>query len=239
MPSPRLHAALCAVLLSLPVVVNPALADSPAEPHILTVTGHGEAKGVPDRATISTGVSTAARTAAAALSANAKAMSAVFAALKQAGIPEKNIQTSNFEVTPQYAEQKAGSSAAPRIVGYQVSNTVSVTVDGLDKLGATIDALVAAGSNQIDGPSFSIADPKPLQSEARTEAVKDAADKAQTLARAAGVSLGPIIAISEGLAPETIRPLARGLLVNAAPVTPIAAGEQSLSADVTITWEIH
>jgi len=227
-----------ALALAFVLAAPSVRADAPARPHVLTVTGHGEAMGVPDRALLSTGVTTAARTAAAALGANAKAMNAVFATLKHAGIPEKDIQTSDFNVTPQYAERKAGSDEAPRIVGYQVSNSVDVIVDGLDKLGPTIDALVAAGSNRIDGPTFTIADPKPLQAEARAEAVKDAISRAQTLAHAAGVALGPIVGIAEGSAPEPVEPRLRMAMAAPAP-TPIASGEQSLSADVTITWEIH
>src|SRR6185295_1120361 len=104
-------------------------------------------------------------------------------------IADKNIQTSNFSVSPQYSN-KPGQ--VQHIVGYQTSNTVTVLVDKLDKVGPTLDALVAAGSNQIDGPTFLIADPKPLLAKAREQAVKDALAKAQAYASAAGVTLGPI-----------------------------------------------
>jgi uncharacterized protein YggE len=228
---------MLALSLFLPVA---AWADEPSivVPHTLSVTGTGEVKAVPDRATLSTGVVTRAPTAAAALAANARAMNAAFDALKRAGIAEKNIQTSNFEVNPQYTADKPG--AAQHIVGYQVSDTVSVIVDGLDKLGPTIDALVAAGSNQIEGPTFSIADPKPLLAAAREEAVKDAFDRAKAYAHAAGVTLGAISSISDSGGETTVEPMARSMAVmggNAA--TPVAAGEQSLSAGVAITWEIH
>lgn len=228
----------------LPVVLllgcNAATADPTAQPRLLSVSGTGEARGVPDRALLSTGVVTQGRTAAAALTANARAMNAVFDALKRAGIPDKNIQTSSFSVSPQYAPDKPGQSGPQHVAGYEVSNTVSVTVDGMDKLGATIDALVAAGSNQIDGPSFTIADPKPLLAKAREEAVKDAFARAETLARAAGVTLGPIVSIAEGSAsaPEPLRP--RGLMaMDKLASTPVAAGEESLNAEVSISWEIH
>ena len=217
-----------------------ALADGapPQQQRLLSVNGTGEASAVPDRAQLSTGVVTRAGTAAAALAANARAMNAVFDALKRAGIAEKNIQTSNFQVSPQYSAEKPG--AAQRIVGYEVSNTVSVTVDGLDRLGPTIDALVAAGSNQIEGPTFSVADPKPLLAKAREAAMKDAVERAEAYARAAGVTLGPIVSISEGGGDTTIEPMGRPMnMLKAAAPTPVAAGEQSLTATVSVSWEIH
>jgi uncharacterized protein YggE len=116
---------------------------------------------------------------------------------------------------------------------------VSVTVVGLDKTGATIDALVAAGSNQIDGPSFSFSDPKPMLAEARTEAVKDATEKASAYARAAGVTLGPILSIADGGSFAPPEPMPRAMAFKAAAPTPIAAGEASVSASVSITWEIR
>ena len=217
-----------------------ALADGAPTQRLLTVSGSGEVKAAPDRAELSTGVVTRERSAAAALAGNARAMNAVFDTLKRAGIAEKDIQTSNFQVSPQYSAEKPGTNAPQRIVGYEVSDTVNVTVEGLDKLGPTIDALVAAGSNQIEGPSFSIADPKPLLAKAREEAVKDAVARAQAYASAAGVTLGPVISIYEGGGATTIQPMGRmmSMLKSDAP-TPIAAGEESVSATVSISWEIH
>jgi uncharacterized protein YggE len=205
---------------------------------VLTVSGSGEVKGAPDQAQLSTGVVTQAQTAAAALASNSRAMTSVFDTLKRAGIPEKNIQTSNFSVSPQYGSTKP--NGPQRITGYQVSNTVTVLVDRLDKVGPALDALVAAGSNQIDGPNFSIADPKPLLAKAREEAVKDATARAQTLASAAGVALGPIVSISEGGGYSPPQPMYRmAVTATAAPPPPVAAGEETVSASVSITWEIH
>jgi uncharacterized protein len=217
-----------------------ALADGAPVQRLLTVSGSGEVKAAPDRAELSTGVVTRERSAAAALAGNARAMHTVFDTLKRAGVPEKDIQTSSFQVSPQYSAEKPGTNAPRRIVGYEVSNTVNVTVEGLDKLGPTIDALVAAGSNQIDGPTFSIADPKPLLAKARDEAVKDAVARAEAYARAAGVTLGPIISIYEGGGEPTNRPVGRvaGMFKSVEP-TPIAAGEESIAASVSIGWEIH
>jgi hypothetical protein len=234
-----MRSSLCATVLVLLVIGGASAgAQTAPPPHVLTVSGAGEVKGVPDQAQLSTGVVTQAGTAAAALSANSRAMTSVFDTLKRAGIPEKNIRTSNFSVSPQYGSVKP--NGPQRIVGYQVSNTVTVLVDRLDKVGPALDALVAAGSNQIDGPNFSIADPKPLLAKAREEAVKDATARAQTLAAAAGVTLGPIVSISEGGGYVPPQPLYRMAMAPAnAPPPPVAAGEETVSAGVSITWEIH
>lgn len=223
---------------ALPILLLLATAaQADPAPRVLTVAGLGEARGVPDQAQLSTGVVTQGRNAATALAANARAMNAVFTALKGAGIAEKDIQTANVSVAPQYTDAKPGTPQ--RIAGYEVTDTVSVTVHGLDKLGATIDALVTAGSNQIDGPNFSIADPKPLLAQAREDAVKDATERAQAFAHAAGVTLGPILSINEGGSYAPPRPIDRMTAFADKASTPIAAGEQSVSAGVSITWEIR
>jgi uncharacterized protein YggE len=220
------------------IVCTAAGAQTAPPQRVLTVSGAGEVKGAPDQAQLSTGVVTQATTAAAALASNSRAMTSVFDTLKRAGIAEKNIQTSNFSVSPQYGSTRQGGPQ--RIIGYQVSNTVTVMVDKLDKVGPALDALVAAGSNQIDGPNFSIADPKPLLAKAREEAVKDATARAQTLAAAAGVTLGPIVSLSEGGGYAPPQPMYRMTMTAApAPPPPVAAGEETVSASVSITWEIH
>ncbi len=228
-----------AVLAAALLVSFQAGAQTAPAPRVLSVSGTGEVKATPDQAQLSTGVVTQAATAAVALAANSRAMNGVFDTLKRAGIAEKNIQTSNFSVSPQYGNPKPGG--APHITGYQVSNTVVVMVTGLDKVGPALDALVAAGSNQIDGPSYSIADPKPLLAKAREEAVKDAAARAQTLAAAAGVTLGPILSISEGGSEYSPQPLYRSMKFQgvASVAPPVASGEETVSASVSITWEIH
>jgi uncharacterized protein YggE len=228
-------AGLILVLLAGP---HPALAASDT-PHIITVSGEGEVHATPDEALLSAGVVTTARTAAAALTDNAKSMNAVFATLRSAGIPEKSMQTSGFNVSPQYATDKDGAQTQ-RITGYQVSNTVNVTVGDLSKVGPVLDALVASGANSIGDISFGIKNPKAAMTQARSLAVADAIDRAQTLAKAAGVTLGPITSISEGSGYEPPRPMYRMAAMAAAPAqTPIAAGEQSVTANVSITWEIR
>lgn len=223
---------------ALALAVPAFAADQPA-PRTLSVSGMGEVKSAPDESNLSAGVTTQATTAAQALVANSRAMNAVFATLKRLGIPEKDIQTSDFSVQPQYQSCKPGTSCQPRIVGYQVSNTVDVTVEDMDKTGAVLDALVSSGSNQIGGINFSIHDPKPLLRTARAAAVADAIERAQTYAKAAGITLGPILSIDENgnEATRHIYKVAAGYMANAAPA-PIAGGEELVSVNVTVTWQI-
>ncbi len=220
--------------LLLTATLVPAMAF--AADRTLTMSGHGEVKAAPDLVTINAGVTASAATAAQALAANTTRMTGVFAALKKMGVPEKNIQTVNFSISPQYAN---GENNSPnRLTGYQVSNEVSVRLDDVSKLGTALDALVTAGANQMNGISFDIAQPAPLLEKARTDAVADARARAETYARAAGVSLGPILSISEG--GGEVRPLRMAVPMFAmAKAVPVAAGQQSVGADVAVVWEIH
>ena len=230
-------AGLALALLSGPAAVS-ADTGSGAERRVLTVSGQGEVRGVPNQAMLSAGVVTTARTAASALVNNSRAMNEVFATLKHAGIADKDMQTSNFSVQPQYATDKNGNTLQ-NITGYQVSNTVNIRVDDLSKVGPTLDALVSSGANSIGDIAFTIKDPKPLMAQARAAAVADAIARAQTLARAAGVTLGPITSISESGYAEP-RPMYRMATMSAGlPQTPIAAGEESVTAGVSITWAIR
>jgi len=125
-----------------------------------------------------------------------------------------------------------------RIIGYQVSNNVTVTVDDLTKLGSTLDALVRSGANQLGGIQFMIADPKPLAERARTLAVGDAAAKARTLAMAAGVTLGPLMSIQESTMNRPIPVFAMARAV-AAEAVPVAEGEERVSVNVTMLYTIQ
>jgi len=234
--SPIRRLAFC-VLFCVFAGASASAAEQP--PRTLSVSGEGEVRAAPDQSSLSAGVTTGAATAAQALAANSRAMNAVFATLKRLGIPDKDIQTSNFSLSPQYQVCKPGMTCPQRIVGYQVSNNVNVTVEELDKTGPVLDALVSSGSNQIGGIDFSIHDTKSLLRVARDAAVNDAIDHAQTYAKAAGVTLGPILSIQEG-GSEPPRPMYRAMamMANAAP-PPVAGGELSVSANVTITWQIQ
>ena len=227
----------CGLALALTMAAPALAADSGiSDIRTLAMTGHGEFRAVPDMAQLTAGVTSNAATAAQALAANSSRMKSVFSALEKLGVPEKNIQTTGFFVSPQYTN---GENNNPRrLTGYQVSNTVSVRLEDVGKLGAALDALVTAGANQMNGISFAIQNTAPLLETARIQAIADARARAETYAKAAGVSLGAIVSISEGAA-ETPRPMYRMEAVFAAPPPPVAAGEQSVTADVSLVWEIH
>jgi uncharacterized protein YggE len=207
-----------------------------ADPHTISMTGHGEISGVPDTAEITAGVTTSAATAAQALGANSVRMKAVFSVLEKLGVPQKNIRTANFFISPQYSN--SDSNAPRRLTGYQVNNDVSVRLDDIAKVGSTIDALVTAGANQMNGISFSIREPAPLLEKARAQAIADARARAETYAKAAGITLGSILSISES-GNEAPRPMYRMAMAAQAGPPPVAAGEQSVTADVSVVWEIH
>ena len=234
--------AVCAGFSMIVLAAGTACAaPSDQPPRTATMSGQGIAKAAPDQAQFSTGVVTQGSTAAQALAANSRAMNAVFATLKRLSIADKDIQTSNFSLSPQYQVCKPGTACPQRVVGYQVSNTVNVTVEDFGKTGAVLDALVSSGSNQIDNIGFSIHDTSALLKQARAAAVKDAIDRAQTYATAAGVTLGRILSIQESSSYQP-RPMYRAMAMMAGPDAnppPIAGGEESVSANVTISWEIQ
>jgi uncharacterized protein YggE len=225
---PALALALCTPQL--------VAARSAPPPRVITMSGHGEARAVPDTAMLSAGVSAQAPTAAAALAANTARMQGVMAALKKLGVPDKDIQTSNFSISPQYANGNNGQ--APHVTGYQANNQVEVRLEDVSKLGVTLDALVTAGANQMNGVSFSIRNDTALLAQARAAAVAEARAKADTFAKAAGVGLGSILSIGEA-GNEGPRPMyAAAPMMLRDKAVPVALGEQSINADITIVWEI-
>ncbi len=232
-------AAVVAALLAGPRFAASATEPAQGLPRTISVNGTGEVKSKPDMAVINSGVVSEAPTARDALAKNNAAMAAVIDALKKAGIAELDIQTSNFSVSPQYPPSRPNQHEAPHIAGYQVSNQVTVRVKNLAKLGAILDTLVQVGANQINGISFDIDQPKPLQNEARKLAVADARAKADLYAAAAHVSLGRVLQISESggfAAPRQAWGLADRM---ASAEVPIAAGQETLSANVSIVYEIQ
>ena len=201
----------------------------------LTLNGRGSVDMAPDMATVSVGVSIESETASAAMAEQAKRMNEVFKAVKAAGVADKDMQTSNLSLNPVYDYPK-NSKAVLR--GYNASNQITIVVRDLDKLGAALDAVVKAGSNQINGVSFGVSEPDEAQNTARTKAVEDATRKAELYAKAAGYKVRRIVTISES---EYFQPqpmaMSRMAMAEAAP-TPIAAGEVSLSATVNVVFEL-
>lgn len=228
--------ALAAAFLVLAV---PALAQSvPPLPPSITVSGEGRVSAKPDMATLSSGVVTEAKTAGEALSANSKAMETLLASFKASGVEDRDLSTSGFSVQPKY-DYQPNRTGDPRIIGYTVTNTLSVTIRDLSKLGAILDKAVTDGSNQINGLSFDIDKKAPLQDEARKEAFADAKRKADIYAAAAGVKLGKLRDLSEqggGFIPP--RPMVMRNMAAKADSVPVAEGEQDVQINVTATWEI-
>ena len=210
-----------------------SLSNALGQTRTLTMSGEGEVMAVPDMVTLSAGVTSEASTAAAALSANSTRMQGVFAALKKMDVADKDIQTTNFSVAPQ---NTGGANDQPRrISGYLMNNEVRVRLNDVSKLGMALDTLVAAGANQIYGVSFGIKDEAALLDQARAKAVNEAKAKAAIFAKAAGVTLGPILSINEN-AISAPRPTFEAMSVTASRVAPTAVGEENVTATVSIVW---
>jgi uncharacterized protein YggE len=200
----------------------------------ISVTGEGSVEAAPDLAVVQAGVTAQGKTAKTATDAASAAMTKVLAALKASGVDDKDIQTSNFSVHPQYDTRRDSDR---RIVGFQASNQVSVKVRTLDRLPAVLDAVMGAGANTMSGIHFTVSEPSKLLDQARAEAVADARRKAELLAKAAGVGIGRATAIVEGGGqPVPYRRMAAAA-APAAPV-PIAIGEQTLRVHVSVTFEL-
>ncbi|MCB2080882.1 MAG: SIMPL domain-containing protein [Novosphingobium sp.] len=239
--------ALAAVAAPLPVAAQ-QVGDTPAIAPgntLLTVTGQGETARKPDLAQFSAGVATTGKTAGEALSANSAAMNRVIAALKRAGIAERDIQTSNLNLNPVYASRPRVQTSnleeeMPPIIGYRANNTVMVKQRKIEQFGKVIDTLVSAGANTVNGPDFQLDDPDAALDEARTEAMKKARQRANLYASAAGLRVVRILSISESgsYAPRPPVMYARAAMSDAAESAPFAAGEVSLTANVTVQFEL-
>ena len=201
----------------------------------IQVTGTGSVQVKPDTASISIGVSTEDGNAQNAVSRNNAATAKVISELEAAVIEKKDLKTSNFSVYPQYRTE--GSDKHP-VVTYRASNTVTVTVHNLDKVGDILTKAVTAGSNQISGPNFSVSDAEKYLAEARKKAVENAIAKASVYANAAGLKLGSILSmVEEGAAAPVYAPRSASFSAAAAPV-PVEAGEESIQARILLVVEL-
>jgi uncharacterized protein YggE len=229
----KLRTPLAAAILAGALLTTPALAQ-PELPAAISVTGEATVSVPPDLAEIDGGVTSEAKTAREASDANNAAMGKVLSALKGAGIAEKDFQTSRLSLQPQYAPNRPGPSA---VVGYRASNRVTIRLRDVSKVAGVIDTLVAAGANEIGGINFMVSNASKLLDEAREQAIADARRKAEIYARAAGVTLGAPLDISEGGSPGPMpfRKMAAGMA--AAPV-PVAQGEETLRLTVSVSWAI-
>jgi uncharacterized protein YggE len=210
------------------VALPGAATSAAAEEGGITVQGTASVTSVPDRAELSFGVESQGETARAALAANAAEMRRVLAALRSAGAT--NVKTQYVSLSPRYDERSQAQ-------GFTATNSVSATVKDLARAGAVIDAAVAAGANQVHGPSLAAGDPTALYRQALKAALDEARTKAQTLAAASGLSLGRVTAIVEGGGGPQPLPFAVADKA-AAESTPIEPGTQQVSATVSVTFSI-
>ena len=208
-----------------------------AETATLTVNGEGSVYQSPDMATINLGVTTTAETAAEALGKNSEAMNAVIERLKAAGIESKDLQTLGLSVNPNWESSSSYSSGSgSKLAGYVATNMLMLRVTDLEKLGPLLDASVADGANTLNGVTFGLIDPRPAVDEARKLAVVDARARAELLAEAAGVKLGPIRQINDGGNFNGGGPVFRADAKMAS--VPIQQGEVNYQANVSIVWEL-
>ena len=232
----RTAAGIAAILAaSLP---GAASAQAPARtPSTLTLTVEGRASRTPDIAEVSGGVVTSAPTASGAMAENASRMNAVVAAVRKAGLADRDIQTTGLNLAPQYRYE---NNQPPILTGYQATNTVNLRVRKIADTGRLLDTLVSVGANQINGPNFKVEDSDGALDEARLAAVKTAQARADLYARAAGLKIRRMLTLSEsgGYEPGP-QPMVRKAMMmeaDAAP-TPVAPGEVALTINLTVVYE--
>lgn len=238
-------AALIPAAPAMAQTIEPALEVAPGNT-VLTVSAEGTTQREPDLAIFSAGVTTEGPTAAEALSENSTAMNRVIAALRDGGVAERDIQTSNLSISPIYSEpdrdaRAAGSGETQRrvIVGYRATNTVSIRQRDLENYGTVLDTLVRAGANQVNGPSFQLEDEQPALDEARLTAIRNAQARAELYANATGLRVVRILSITESGGYYRPSPVAfaRAEAASAAP-PPVQAGELTMNANVTVLYEL-
>jgi uncharacterized protein len=210
-------------------------------PPSITVTGMGKVSGRPDTAAINVGVTSRAGTAKEALAANSTSMTSLVAVVKQHGVADKDVQTSNFSVNPTYTSDSSGRNS--HISGYQVSNQVRLRVRNLAGMGELLDAIVQNGANTIDGISFYIENADQLLDKARAQSVEDAHRKAVLYASAAGVKLGRVLYMNEsgGYLPAPHMPVAFNarMTAMASSIPPMESGEEEVQSTVTVVYAIE
>ncbi len=218
-----------------PTTVEPMV---PAAGTVLDISAEGRTTRVPDLATIRAGVVSQSATAAAALTDNAQRMTKVLAALKRSGVAPRDIATSSVQLAPQY---RYADNQPPVITGYQATNTVSIRFRDVAKSGTILDALVAEGANQIDGPNLSIDQPEAALDEARTSAIAQAKRRAELYAKAAGLRVSRIISIAESGqdAGGPAMPMFAMRASLAKDSTQIAPGEKDVTVTVSVRFLLN
>ena len=204
----------------------------------LDVNATGESTRVPDVAIISAGVVTRAKTAGAAMRENAERMERVIAALKAAGVADRDIQTSNLSLNPDY---RYVENQPPQLVGYNASNQVNIRFRDIRNSGRVLDVLVAQGANQINGPTLTLDRPEVALDEARANAIAIGRGRAQLYARSLGMQVARIVSVSESgrhFGPPMPMP-ERGDVAMAASKTEIVPGEQNYQVALAMVFELR
>jgi hypothetical protein len=231
---------LAALAAASPLATAPAYAqtaEGPLRGTRLEVVATGEVSRVPDVARISAGVVTSAPTASAALEQNARQMATVRAALKRAGIADRDIQTSAINLFPDYRQDRP--EGTPQLIGYRASNELTVVFRDIANTGKILDALVAQGANQINGPTLSVDKPEGALDEARTKALATARARAELYARALGQKVVRVLEVSESGNTSGPRPMAAYRMVaQDAASTSVEPGSQTLSVSLNVVFEL-
>jgi len=234
---PALVAAGVAVLALSAVPAAAQSNDAAFRATTFNLSAVGETAIAPDMATITLGVQTEGASAAAALSANGSAMNKVIAALKKAGVAERDIQTSNLNVNPQYVYEE---NKPARLTGYQASNQVTILARDLSKLGQTVDAAASAGANTVSGISFGLQNPQKAEDEARIKAVAALKAKSDLYARATGYKVVRLVSLNEAggytPSPQPV-PMFAMAKREMADSTAISGGELKVRVEVSATYE--
>ena len=239
-------AVVLAVVLSFPAAGMAAAQDANSDqPHLLSVSGEATIRAQPDMALITLGVVTQATAAHDALAENSTSMTRIIDALKASGMESRDLQTSGFSVQPVYSQPPRDYDPSqpfePKIIGYSVSNNLTLRIRDLDKVGSLLDQVVTLGANSISGPTFTVSNPAPLEDQARRAAVKDALRKGALYAEAADVALGAVFRIEGGYV-QPPQPMAAGVSyrmeAQAAPPVPIEGGELTFQSQVNVSWVI-
>lgn len=211
-----------------------------SEPRTLSINGNGKISISPDIATINIGVQTESDNAQEAVASNNQQSQALLNTLTDAGVAEKDIQTSDFSIFPRQEYDNTGQPTGT--ITYLVNNTVTVTVRDLDNIGIVLDAAVKAGANNIYGIQFDIEDREFAQQQAMTIAMENAQARAEVLAEAAGVELGDILSLQTYLGSGSPIPYVKGYemaVQETAMSVPVSPGEMQVIVDVSVVYEIY
>ena len=236
----RLRFLSTAVLVAGTALSGAAWADTPATVPIvgtrLEISADGMVTRPPDIATLSAGVVTQSSSAASAMADNAKRMAAAIAALRHAGVADKDIRTASLSLQPQY---RYADNQPPAVTGYQASNQLTITFHDIARTGPILDSLVAQGVNQINGPDFALQHPEAALDEARAQAIQAARARAEIYAKAAGLGVKRIVAISEagGYSPPQAPRVF--MMAREKASTDLQPGEDKIGVTLQVTFELQ